>query len=468
MSTQGASLAPRRRRIPAPLRHGVTIFLALLVVEYLVIPRLVAAGKSLNLLARVDVVWLIVAMALETAALFAYALLSKVLLPPNSATIGTLFRIDLATTAIGHVLPGGTAGSATLGYRLITGLGVDGKAAGFAMATQGLGSAVVLNVLLWLSLVISIPFAGVHAIYAAVALVGMLAILAVAALVFLFTRGEQGAIRVVGAIGRRLPFVSEERIIDVVVHVGGSLRELWGNREQLRLAIVWAAANWLLDAACLWSFLAAFHRYVNPVELFAAYGIGNVLAVIPITPGGLGVVETFTALVLKSFGVPTNTATLAVIGWRLVNFWLPIPVGAGCYLSLRATRGSVAGTRREALSAMVREARSETEGDHQPDGGGPSDPAEQQDPVVRAMPEPPQSNDPEPTLLAEGSGSTDEGPRFGPPAPGSGGPEQGAPVEEEPKSSLVDRVLAPYRDGNRRLPGRSSWHKRPDEERRDR
>jgi len=72
-----------------------------------------------------------------------------------------------------HVVPGGSAASATLGYRLFTKLGIDGRAAGFAMATQGLGSAVVLNVLLWVSLVVSIPFAGVHAIYATVAVVGM-------------------------------------------------------------------------------------------------------------------------------------------------------------------------------------------------------------------------------------------------------------------------------------------------------
>jgi hypothetical protein len=28
-----------------------------------------------------------------------------------------------------------------------------------------------------------------------------------------------------------------------------------------------------------------------------------------------------------------------VIGWRLVNFWLPIPVGAAAFVSLRVTRG---------------------------------------------------------------------------------------------------------------------------------
>jgi uncharacterized protein (TIRG00374 family) len=208
------------------------------------------------------------------------------------------------------------------------------------MATQGLGSAVVLNVLLWIALVISIPFAGVHAIYATVAVVGMLAMLAVAGLVLAFTWGEESAIHVVRVIGRHLPRLTEGRVESIVRQISDSLRALWHNRGQFRLAIVWAALNWLFDAACLWAFLAAFHRYVNPIELFAAYGIGNVLAAIPITPGGLGVVEATTILLLKSFGVPGDVALEAVIGWRLINFWLPIPVGAGCYVSLRAALGA--------------------------------------------------------------------------------------------------------------------------------
>lgn len=193
----------------------------------------------------------------------------------------------------------------------------------------------VLNVLLWSALVISIPFAGVHAIYASVAVIGVLAIFGFAFLVFTFTRGEEGAVRIFRAIGRRVR-LSEGRLESIVRQTSDSLRSLWRNRTQFWLAITWASLNWLLDAACLWVFLAAFHRYVDPVELFAAYGIGNVLGVIPATPGGLGIIEASTILLLKSFGVAGDVALEAVIGWRLINFWLPIPVGLGCYLSLRA------------------------------------------------------------------------------------------------------------------------------------
>jgi hypothetical protein len=326
--------------VPAPLRHSVTIFVVLLVVEYLVIPKFAIADKNLHLLTHLNVAWLSVAIVLEGLALFTYALLTRRLLPDNAPGLGTLFRIDLATTAVSHVIPGGTAGSAGLGYRLLTERGVQGRDTAFAMATQGLGSAVILNVLLWISLVISIPLAGAHAVYLAVALIGMLAMLAVGALVYGLTRGEESAARFVRWLGKRLPRVNATRLEGSVRHMGVRLRDLWRNGSALREAIGWAAANWLLDAACLWCFLAALGRFVDPVLLFAAYGVANVVAVIPVTPGGLGVVETTAIFLLSASGVPPSIATLAVIGWRLINFWLPIPIGAACYISLRATRGS--------------------------------------------------------------------------------------------------------------------------------
>lgn len=377
-SGQVAGARPSWRRfVPAPLRHGVTLLLALLVIEYLVVPKFVIASQSLHRLRHLNVLWLVVAVALEGGALFAYALLTKTLLPPDAPKIGTLFRIDLATTAVAHVIPAGTAGSAGLGYRLFTSRGVSGRDAAFAMATQGLGSAVVLNLLLWISLVISIPLAGAHGVYILVAMLGMLAILGVGTLVYLLTRGEESAARFVRGIGRRLPRVNEERLESSVRHIGDRLRDLWRDRELLRRAIGWAAANWLLDAACLWSFIAALGRFVNPVLLFAAYGIANVAAVIPVTPGGLGIVEGTSIGLLSASGVPSAVATLGVIGWRLVNFWLPIPVGAGTYISLRAERGGGLAERRRALARMAREAREGAPGTRPgdaPEGAG-ADPA---------------------------------------------------------------------------------------------
>ena len=111
--------------------------------------------------------------------------------------------------------------------------------------------------------------------------------------------------------------------------------QLTAQPRLLNRAGAWAVANWTLDAASLWVFVAAFGHRVAPDGLLVGYGLANVLAAIPLTPGGLGVVEGVLTPTLVGFGTPSAVALLGVVSWRMVNFWLPIPVGATCYLSLR-------------------------------------------------------------------------------------------------------------------------------------
>src|SRR5207302_518933 len=108
----------------------------------------------------------------------------------------------------------------------------------------------------------------------------------------------------------------------------------------LARAIGWAAANWLLDAVSLWVFVAAFGHRVSPDALLVSYGLAYVLAAIPITPGGLGVVEAALTTALVGFGTSRGVAILGVVTYRLANFWLPIPAGVFAYLSLRLGRGA--------------------------------------------------------------------------------------------------------------------------------
>jgi hypothetical protein len=140
----------------------------------------------------------------------------------------------------------------------------------------------------------------------------------------------------------------------LVQRLSDRLRTLVADRHLLRVAVSWAAANWLLDAASLWAFLAAYGHITEPIDLFVAYGVANVLAAVPLTPGGLGIVEAVAATSLTGFGVPAGIAWLGVISWRLFNFWLPIPVGAGAYLSLRVRHGAGLKERRDALGGMTR------------------------------------------------------------------------------------------------------------------
>jgi uncharacterized protein (TIRG00374 family) len=357
-----------------PLRRLAILLILALIVEYLVIPELVGASKDLYLLGRLNVWWMIAGLVLEGFSLFCYALLNRVLLPAEGRpSLSRLFRIDLSAAAVAHVIPAGTVGSAGIGYQLFTAEGVPGTDVGVMMATKGMGSTVVLNVLLWIALVISIPLSGFHPVYATVAIVGAVVLALVGVLVLGVTRGEQRAARILRAIGQRIPGVGGDKLEQIALQAAASIRALGTNRSVLIESLTWAAMNWLLDAASLWCFIAAFGGHANPVGLFAAYGVANVVGAIPITPGGLGIIDTLTPVLLVGFGLTRSVATLGVLAWRLVNFWLPIPTGALAYISLKVPRGAGLQAMRRALSDLTPwgSRGDETENGSR-DGSGPS------------------------------------------------------------------------------------------------
>jgi uncharacterized protein (TIRG00374 family) len=326
----------RRRRIPRPIRQIAKWLVVLLVIEYLVIPQIAGTRKAIHLLSHVNPVLLLAGFGLEVASIVAYAQLTRSVLPSETKpSLWTVVRIQLATLGVSHCVPGGAAAGGSLGYHLLTGAGVDGPDVGFALATQGLGSALVLNVILWVALVVSIPVVGINPLYLTVAIIGFVLLTAFGLLVFFLTRGEERAATFLRRVATRLPLVDADAVERVVHRLSARLRDLAGNRPVLIRAVVWAAANWLLDAASLWVFVLAFGPRVSLDGLLVSYGLANVMAAIPLTPGGLGVVETVLTSSLVGFGTPRGIAILGVLSWRLVNFWLPIPVGGASYLTFR-------------------------------------------------------------------------------------------------------------------------------------
>ncbi len=345
-----------RRRVPRSLRRVAVVLVLLLVVEYLVLPQVAGARKSWDLLASVRVPYLLAGVLLEAAAILAYAKLTQAVLPADGRPgLVTVLRVNLSTLAASHIVPGGAAAGAGLGFRLLTEAGVRGTDAGFALATQGLGSAMVLNALLWLGLMVSIPRRGFNPLYGTAAIVGALLIVGFALAVVSLTRGEERTSRIVSRVAGRLPLVDGDGLARVLARVAERLRVLGRDRRLLARASLWASANWLLDAASLWVFVAAFGFRVDIDALIVAFGLANVLAAIPVTPGGLGVVEAVLTSALVGFGSPRGTAVLGVVLYRLVNFWLPIPVGGLAYLSLKVGPASTREERKAALRRAAEE-----------------------------------------------------------------------------------------------------------------
>lgn len=328
----------RRRRLRREIRWSITAFLVLLVVEYLLIPELAGARKSLHLLTQVNVAYLLLACALEGASLVAYAQLTHTVLPAGGPTRWRLFRVNMSSLAVSHVVPGGTAPGTGVAYRLLTDSGVQGADAAFGLAMQGVGSAVVLNLVFWVALIVSLFLHGYNPLYGTAAGAGIVLMGLFGGVVILLLRGKHWAVDVVRRLADRLPLLRGDALASAVERIADRLRDLLEERTVLWHAVGWAAANWLLDAASLWVFILAFHKLTSPIDLLVAYGLANVLAVIPITPGGLGIVEGVLIPTLHGFGVAKPVAALGVLSYRLVNFWLPIPIGFGAYLSLRFSR----------------------------------------------------------------------------------------------------------------------------------
>ena len=204
------------------------------------------------------------------------------------------------------MLPGGTAPGTAVGYRLLLESGVPGSVAGFGLATQGVGSAVVLNALFWVALIISIPLNGFNPLYGVAAAAGVL----------LLPPSPAPCSCSPGASPRRptgstsWPATcrwSTPTRVALVQKVADRLEILLRDRQLLVRALVWATVNWLADAASLWVFLFAFGHATFPVYLLVAYGLANILAAIPVTPGGLGVVEVTLTAALVGFGVPRSS-----------------------------------------------------------------------------------------------------------------------------------------------------------------
>jgi len=294
---------------------------------------------------------IVLGFGLEIAALYAYSLLTRAAMGDAGHLVSAwrVFRIQMSTKALSSIVPGGSAAGSALGYRLLTLSGVPGPDAGFALATAGLGSAVVLNLVFWASLVVSIPIRGVNGGYATAAIAGVIIMGFAGTLVFGLLEGQGRAERVLRWIARKLRF-DENRAAAGVRHIGGRLEELAADRQLLGRVVGWAAANWLLDAAALWVFLRAFGATTDVDALLVAFGLANVLAVIPITPGGLGVVDVTLSGALVGFGLPSDTALLGVAAWRLAQFFFPIVLGGILYGSLRVGPWSI--HRRERLRRL--------------------------------------------------------------------------------------------------------------------
>jgi uncharacterized protein (TIRG00374 family) len=77
--------------------------------------------------------------------------------------------------------------------------------------------------------------------------------------------------------------------------------------------------------------LAAIGSHPRPGLVLLAFCGAQVLAQIPVTPGGLGFVEAGLTAMLALAGVSAGDAVLATFAYRLFSYWLPLPLGLAAF-----------------------------------------------------------------------------------------------------------------------------------------
>jgi uncharacterized protein (TIRG00374 family) len=308
-------------------------------VVWLVVPRLGDTADVLGLIGDMALAPLVLGSLLGLASVFAYAEVTRGLLPrasrpPRSRAVGVVF----SALGVNRVAPLGMAAGSAVTFGLLCREGVPRADAAFAMGVQAAGSAIVLQMLLWSSALAIAPVDGFVPLTLVAVVVGAVVLGVVALALWGLTRHRDATTRRLVNLARRCRRGSERAVPPLVAAVGARLDRLGRDRATVLRSSAWVMANWLADAGSLWVFLVAFGADVTPLQALVAFGVANVVATIPVTPGGLGVVETTLALALIALGAPPQSAFLGVAGYRLVHFWLPIPGGLVAFVALRLSR----------------------------------------------------------------------------------------------------------------------------------
>ncbi len=313
---------------------------------YLVLPSVLSVLGSWRSLAHAD--WRLVAAGLlcEAGSLACLWQLGRITLRVRSWPL--VAEAQLAGNAVARLAPGGGATGGALSVAMLARAGVDAGDAAAAEAAQAglqLGTTLALPLLSLPAIAAGAPIDRSLMTAAWLGVVMLLVLLAAGAAAFAFDRPLELTGRVVQGllnrtVRRQRPVTGLPRALlrerDVIRHTLGARR---------RAALLAAAGSTILDYLCLLAALEAVGADPRPSLVLVAYAAGKVLALIPVTPGGLGFVEAGLVGMLTLAGVPAGFAVTATLLYRLITYWLPIPAGAVAYLVFRrGTERSAADT----------------------------------------------------------------------------------------------------------------------------
>ncbi|MEA2397523.1 MAG: putative heme transporter [Thermoleophilaceae bacterium] len=340
---KSAALLGNRRRL-------VTLLLAVIlmvVAIYVVFPRVVGVKDTLGKLGDATWYWVIAAVAFNTASFLAYTTLFRGVLAGRDEhdeihrrlDMRASYQITMAGFAATILFSAAGAGGVALTYWALRKAGMERRRAACRMVafmvllyTIYLGALVLFGILLSTGFFSGQrPLAGTI-IPAAIA-AGLLLVLGLVALI------PQD-------VERRLATLSRRRRLSSLATAPATLatgvrtaiaymRHPWRSANAIAGAVGWWAGN----IGILWASFHAFGVNVPFGVVVQGYFLGMVANLAPSPAAGVGTVDAGLIGAFVLFGIPAETVFPAILVFRLVGFWLPIPVGVWAFIQLRRTVG---------------------------------------------------------------------------------------------------------------------------------
>jgi uncharacterized protein (TIRG00374 family) len=308
---------------------------------YLLLPSLARVLASWPRLVTLDRAWLAVVLAAELASFTCTFGLQRLALQTREWF--SVVTAGLAGNAVSGILPGGAAAGAGLQFEMLSNAGFDTDAAVAALTAFSLLQVSALLALPVVALPVVLAGAAVSPglVHTALLGLGMFCVLAIVGVILLKTdrplatvgRAAQ-ALRNRVTHGRRPPLTGlDTRLLSERDTIKSVLGHNWWQ------AILLTAGRLGFDFGCLLAALRATGTHPRHALVLLAYAAANVIELVPITPGGLGLVEASLGGLLVLAGVHAGDAAVATLAYRLASYWLPLCAGPPAYLLYRHRYG---------------------------------------------------------------------------------------------------------------------------------
>ncbi|HEX2266409.1 MAG TPA: lysylphosphatidylglycerol synthase transmembrane domain-containing protein [Solirubrobacterales bacterium] len=325
------------------LIQTLVIVLLLLGGIYFLFPKLVGLGDSLSRLRQAEAIWIAVAVGFNVLAYATYIALFKAVVGGDVLRLrwSETYEINLAGVAATRLFSAGGAGGIALTYWALRKAGLPRRDSARRMiAFVSLQYAfyplaiIVFGILLRTGVLNGKSSVELTIIPAAIA--GLLLIVGI--LITLIPPDLERRLTHFAHSDRSRQWVRTAAKVPATLGEGFRFAfSLFAHPSKGGLAVVGAAGYWAANIGILWASFHAFGVHVPLGVVVQGFFLGMVANLFPFAPAGVGAVDAGMIGAFVLFGIPQETVFPAILVFRLVSFWMPIPPGIFAFFQLRHT-----------------------------------------------------------------------------------------------------------------------------------